>query len=93
MWSRDGRELFYLSSDNLMMGVRVEPGSSWRTTPAAQVLQGRYFEAGTGSPRTFDIARDGRFLMIKQDASTAPRNLIVVQNWFRDLQQRFVAKR
>jgi hypothetical protein len=93
IWSRDGRELFYLSSDNRLMGVRIEPGTSWRTTPPAQVLQSRYFEAGTGSPRTFDVARDGRFLMIKQDSSNAPHNLVVVQHWLEELQRRFISKR
>jgi hypothetical protein len=35
LWSRDGQELFYVSLEGVLMGVRVELGSSWRnSTPA-----------------------------------------------------------
>jgi serine/threonine-protein kinase len=89
MWSRNGRELFYMSPGNFLMGVEVEPGPSWRNTTPVQILKNQYFESGVGSARTFDIAPDGRrFLMIKPGGEHAPRSLIVVQNWFEELKRR-----
>ena len=92
LWSRNGRELFYLSSSNVLMGVQVEPGLSWRSTTPAQILQFPYFEAGSG--RTFDIAPDGRrFLVIKPGGDNTPQSLVVVQNWFQELKRRVPANR
>ena len=88
LWSRNGKELFYLSPSNSIMGVQVEPGPLWRSSTPAQILQGQYFEAGVGSPRTIDVAPDGRFLVIKQGGDSAPQSLVVVQNWFEELKRR-----
>lgn len=88
LWSRNGQELIYLSPDGALMGVRVEPAPSWRSSTPARILQGQYFFLAPG--RTFDIAADGRrFLMIKQGGATeaAPQNLVVVQNWFEELKR------
>jgi len=87
MWSRDGRELFYLSPGNLMMGVQVEAGASWRSSTPVQILRTQYFESGVGSPRNFDIDRNGRFLMIKLGGDNAPQSLVVVQNWLEELKR------
>lgn len=88
LWSRNGQELFYVSPDGALMGVRMEPGPSWRSSTPARILQGQHFYTAPG--RTFDIAPDGRrFLMIKQGGANdaAPQNLIVVQNWFEELRR------
>jgi len=90
LWSRNGPELFYVSPAGALMGVRMEPGPSWRSSTPARVLQGQYFFANAGNGRTFDIAPDGkRFLMIKAGGGTesTPRNLVVVQNWFEELKR------
>ena len=92
LWSRDGRELFYLSLGNWVMGVQVEPGPSWQNTTPTQILTRQYFEAGVGSARTFDIARDGRFLLIKPGGDNTQQSLVVVQNWFEDLKRRVPPK-
>jgi hypothetical protein len=90
LWSRNGRELFYVSVDDLLMGVAVGPGSSWVNSTPARVLQGPYAYTvavpigfGGTNGRPFDIARDGRFLMIKEGGGgeAAPQNLVVVQHW------------
>ncbi len=92
LWSRDGRELFYVSPEGVLMGVRVEPGSSWRNSTPSRMLEGEYLFGIGGGGRTYDIAPDGqRFLMIKAgegaDAPATPR-IIVVENWFEELRQR-----
>ena len=83
-WSRDGRELFYWADNQFMVAsVQTTPSFS-RGTP--QVLfEGSYFQA-TG--RTYDVAPDGRFLMIKAAAEAGentPPQINVVINWFEEL--------
>jgi hypothetical protein len=39
LWSRDGRELFYVSPTNALMRVGVEPGQSWTPTTSTVLLR------------------------------------------------------
>ena len=91
LWSRDGRELYYRDSSGTVMGVPVTLAPSFSSTGAVRLLDGTgYMGAGlhnTGRARTYDVASDGRFLMIKagqRDAATGP-SLVLVQNWFEEL--------
>ena len=54
---------------------------------ADRTQRGHLFGIG---PTHFDAARDGRLLMVKPVAAEgdgAPRQLIVVQNWFEELRR------
>jgi hypothetical protein len=94
LWSRNGRELFYLAPDGTLRGVAVEPGRKWIAGMPTMVLKGPYFGGvGNSSPRTYDVSPDGqRFLMLKQtanpDQSAGPARIVVVQNWQEELKQR-----
>ena len=98
-WAPNGRELFYLSPRNEMMRVSVGNGDRWSSgTPEKIFDAGAYFTGGQGNPYfNYDIAKDGRFLMIKPVAGTTPEgnttaNLIVVQHWFEELKRLVPAK-
>jgi len=91
VWSRDGRELFFPSLDGRqMLAVPVQSGSTL-VAGRPQVL----FETAMGvsiSGRPYDIAPDGRFLIIIRGGQAeagdgTASNLIVVQNWFEDLKR------
>jgi Tol biopolymer transport system component len=93
-WSHDGRELFFVSPANEMMRVRVAAGTTWSAgTPEKLFDASPYFWGGTGNPYfMYDIARDGRFLVVK--LPTTPKsdtqgvdNLIVVQHWTEELKR------
>ena len=93
LWSRNGRELFYVSPGNGLMRVGVEPAASWAaTTPAMLLKDGSVFTPGGFPGLAYDISPDGqRFLLIKpvnvSDAS--PPQLVVVQH-FDEMLQRLV---
>ena len=98
LWARNGRELFYLAPSGALMGVRVEPGTTWRADAPTTVLDGQYLLGGAlfgGAPflvRTYDVSLDGkRFLMIKEAGATgpavAPASIVVVQNWTEELKR------
>ncbi len=77
LWSRDGRELFYRSFDGIMVvDVQTEPRLS------------------AGSPRVLlegeqlgphDVSPDGRFVMVENPQDEVSNRLIIVFNWFDEL--------
>ena len=98
LWSRNGRELFYLVASGAgatVMSAPVERGTRFMVGTPTKVLEGPYLfgTGGTGdlSARTYDVSPDGeRFLMIKplglnQPATSA--NLIVVQHFDEELKR------
>lgn len=66
LWSRDGRELFYVSPANALMRVGVERATSWAATTSIMVLKDGSVMPLPGNPgRTYDVSSDGqRFLVI-----------------------------
>ena len=96
MWAPTGGELFYVDAESVVISVPVT-GTGAFGNPV------RLFEARLAtdmqSGRFLDVARDGRFLMIK-DALTDPNkaggspppSMVVVLNWFEELKQRLPAK-
>ncbi len=75
VWSRDGRELYFISADGKMMAVDIK-------------IDGRNFEAGV--PRAlfsvpglhqFDVGKDGRFLIEVPQATTSDVSINVMVNW------------
>jgi hypothetical protein len=75
-----------------MMSVRVE------TTPALVIgepvllFENKGWAAGPvpggGGVRTWDVAPDGRFLMVKGGSVGVPSRIVVVQHWDQELKRR-----
>jgi Tol biopolymer transport system component len=84
MWSRDGKELFYRSGDK-MMAAAVETEPQFRITGYNKLFEGRYFSSV--NLQNYDVAPDGRFLMIKEQVESAPLEINVVLNWFNELER------
>jgi Tol biopolymer transport system component len=82
-WRGDGKELFYLSSDNKMMAVPVTTGSKFdsgtpvalfQTTPREQVSLNDVF--------VYDLRRDGqRFLINTQVKQAEVEPMSIILNW------------
>ena len=86
-WSRSGRELFYWQADK-MMAVDVETKPTFRPTRPRTLFEGRGYHRNYYGWR-YDVAPDGRFLMIKPDpAESGPAQVRVILNWFEDVQRR-----
>jgi serine/threonine-protein kinase len=91
LWSRDGRELFFTSVDGRqMLAVAVQPGTPL-VAGRPQVLFDYATQPATGGTRPYDIAPDGRFLIIRSGQPRASgdtaSNLVVVLNWFEELKR------
>jgi hypothetical protein len=92
LWSRDGRELFFSSLDGRQMfAVPVQSGATL-VAGRPQVLFEGDMLTPAGGVRPYDIAPDGRFIVIRPaeeetGTATAP-SLVLVQNWFEELKRR-----
>ena len=82
VWARNGRELFY-RSDNVMMTVDLSTTPVFTAGRPKRLFEGSYLQ-DAGS---YDVAPDGRFLMIKYEPH-ALTELVLVQNWFEELKRR-----
>jgi len=83
-WSRDGKELFYHRGDK-MIAVTIETEPEFRVTGHKELFEGQYFALGDG--RRYDVAPDGRFLMIQELGESTPPCIHVVLNWFEELKR------
>jgi len=92
VWSRDGRELFYLTPQDTMMAVSVTYAGGAVTLGAPRALFGLrsgFVGAGNSFYPVWDVALDGRFLMVADLGRTREGSrLVVVEN----LQQELKAK-
>ena len=86
VWAKNGRELFYLV-DRKMMAVSVV-GPPFDFTRRVVLFTSVYLHPA-GSPLSYDVAADGRFIMLKRvDTRTGPTPIHVVLNWQEELKQR-----
>jgi Tol biopolymer transport system component len=79
LWSCDGRELFYQRA-NATMAVSVESGGSEFSFGTPQELfAGSYYRLPAAAVGTYDVAADGRFVMIASgDDRNAPESASIV---------------
>ena len=75
-WRRDGKEIFYLAPDSVVMSARLSPSAGARPQPG---LASALFRV-EGIVRDYDAAADGqRFLVDVAEPDPAP--LAVLANW------------
>ena len=75
VWSRDGRELYFIGADRKLMAVEVKgDGKSF-----AASLPKPLFEVADQWP--FDVSKDGRFLIQVPVEQGSAKVLTVVTNW------------
>ena len=100
VWSRDGTQLFYRErrdqgavfldqGEVFMMAVSIDPDPASLLPVGAprELFEDTHFIQDIG--RHFDIAPDGRFLMLTDGIdSAAPRYISVVRNWGEALKER-----
>ena len=81
-WRRDGRELYYLSLDGKMMSVSIE-GPPFNAGRPVELFQTPLAvnRAQPTRDRRYDVAPDGRFLMVVPSAAGPATPYSVVVNW------------
>ena len=97
LWSRDSRELFFLAPSKAVMSLRVGGGGDWTasTVERLPVINPVCCNAIGGGARTYDIGRDGRFLLfqgVENEGTSNSFALVVVLNWIEELSRLAASK-
>jgi serine/threonine-protein kinase len=91
LWSRDGSQLFFISVGRAFsVPVKTEP--TFRPGTPAVMFELPQFYRGRSVRRQWDIARDGRFLVVNAGDGAATgepsqTRMVVVLNWFEELKR------
>jgi len=82
VWSQNGEELFYRGGRDSpkMIAATIETEPEFRVTQFKTLFESINFQS-------YDVAPDGRFLMIQEPQEPAPLGINVVLNWFEELKQ------
>ena len=80
VWSRDGRELFYVDAAGFLTAAQIASGSEFRVLSQRRLFSTTPFVLYGIWNRNYDVTRDGRFLMIRR-SDDAPRRIVAVFNW------------
>lgn len=87
MWSRRGGELYFTTAEEVF-AVPVQASGALSVGQPRKLFENRYYQKGA-THTSYDVARDGRFLMVQEDPGTAAGaslvNLQVVLHWFEEL--------
>ena len=87
-WSRDGRTLFYISGQKLLSSdVVTDP--TFISRPSQKVADLGDYQP-TGIPFPFDVSPDGKRILLDR-AFRRRSDIVVVQNWLADVEQRLRA--
>ena len=82
-WRGDGKELFYLSPDDKLMGVPVKTGANFDAGTPVALFQAypRETVAATSEQFFYDVSRDGQKFLINTQLKSAITPMSVVLNW------------
>jgi hypothetical protein len=94
LWSRDEKELYYLSGDGQLLALPVDTTGPEISADKPTSLFGPPYDFspvnssdGTYTHVYYDVDAAGRFVVMRPEG-TGRMEVIVVQNWFDELRQR-----
>jgi hypothetical protein len=98
LWSRDGKQLYYLSRDGQLLAFPVDTAGPDFSAGKPTSLFGPPYDFspvhssdGTYAHVYHDVDAAGRFVVMRPEG-TELLEMIVVQNWFEELRQRAPVK-
>ena len=87
-WSASGKELYYQKPEGTMTATAIEADASAITVGnTVDLFRGRYLVRDGTHYRQYDVAPDGRFLMLKYQRSTEQGHFVLVQGWTSELRR------
>jgi Tol biopolymer transport system component len=82
IWSRDGRELFFIAGDGRIIAVPFRPDASGPAFgPAESLFDLDAAGLSAFDPRPFDVSPDGRFLTVRVVGEEPSNPVVVDVNW------------
>jgi len=91
LWARNGRELFFIGSEGVLMSAPISGGPSFtHGTPVQLFPAGQYY---VEVARNYDVSRDGtRFLFVKSLTRANRPSLVVVSHWLDEVRAKMGTK-
>jgi Tol biopolymer transport system component len=80
VWSRDGKELFYVGPDSRLMRVAVKVGTQFEADIPQALFEVR-FSSITSNMTRFDVSKDGRFLIPVERDPSVTQSIVAVIDW------------
>jgi hypothetical protein len=90
VWSRNGREVFYIASNHLMT-VPVPAGPTFTYDRPTALFDVRPYFQNNGFGQAYDVGPDGRFVMIRREGSPTAElaeTIVVVERWLDEVRAR-----
>jgi serine/threonine protein kinase len=84
-WSRNGRELYFREGRTLH-AVNVERSGDVRVGPAKSLFELKSLLPYQASS-VYDVAPDGRFLVVEYEGQSERSRAVLVENWFEELKR------
>jgi len=78
VWSRDGKELFFISADRKLMASAVKAGAKFEAGVPRALFE---VNMPANPTPTFDVSADGRFLLPALVGGSGAGPMTVVINW------------
>ena len=78
VWAKDGSELYYRVG-RALMAVKVESGETFQASQPQLLFEAEFQVESGGLNPTYDVARDGRFLITRRLADVS--SIRVVLGW------------
>jgi eukaryotic-like serine/threonine-protein kinase len=86
IWRKDGKEIFFITTDGKVMSAEIKPGTGFESGIARQLFQTRIKINSGGYP--WAVTADGaRFLILLPEEADKPASMVVVLNWMNDLKR------
>jgi hypothetical protein len=84
VWSRNGKELFFIDPGRRVMAVEVRGGAKFEAGVPKTLFATRF---AVGGSTWFDVSDDGRFLIPNEaeEAGTSPISVVI--NWSASLKR------
>jgi Tol biopolymer transport system component len=82
VWSHDGKEIYYLAGDGRVTAVPFRPDSSGAAFgPTESLFDLQLAGASAFDPKPYDVAPDGRFLVIRVVGEEASNPTVIDVGW------------
>jgi serine/threonine protein kinase/Tol biopolymer transport system component len=78
VWSRDGKQLYFISADRKMMAVNVTTGEKFEAGSPRMLFETRI---GNALGNRFDVSKEGRFLIPTETEQANDSPLTLIVNW------------
>jgi eukaryotic-like serine/threonine-protein kinase len=85
LWAPNGKELFYRDTLDNLISVAVQTSPTFSRGRSRVLFQARGFVT-RAFPAQYAVSRDGRRFLMIRPVPVEPERLVVVENWFQQLQ-------